>query len=62
MWKVEGSAPAYLIRQKTDFSWVKSLTPEFGRDRERGEHRPPGPSWAGRNPARKSPGFWFLTE
>lgn len=32
--------PTYLIRQKTDFSWVKSLKPEPGTDQKRGKHSP----------------------
>lgn len=49
MWKVRGicSHFPYLIRQKTDFSWVKSLKAEPGTDQEGGEHSPLIPSLGG---------------
>lgn len=50
------TSPTYLIRQKTDFSWVKSLRPEPGEDQEGSEHSPLPTSWAEKNPARKSLG------
>lgn len=37
-------SPAYLMRQKTDFSWAKSLRTEPGIDQEGSEHSsPPAP-------------------
>ena len=57
--RCKGSAPtspAYLIRQKTDFSWVKSLRPEPETDQESSEHSSPSPPWVEKNPARKTLG------
>lgn len=45
-----------LIRQKTDFSWVKSLRPEPETDQEGSEYGSPSPPCAEKNPARKSLG------
>lgn len=57
MWKVRGICshfPTYLIRQKTDFSWVKSLKPEPGTDQEGGEHSPLIPSLGGEESSKEN--------
>lgn len=47
--------PTYLIRQKTDFSWVKSLRPEPRAD-ENDLSTVPSLSWAEESPGNESLG------